>query len=174
MSSGSRSICLSCHYPGTSGCRVLRVLPGSQHPQGFTLLEVIIVLTILTFAISMVVPRIGAGWKRMEEREFVQDLLHTLKRGRIRALSSGEITLFRIRGAERAYGLDLPPSQFIPEDVDIYADNLEKDIRTGDRIITFYPDGSIAGSDIKIVFSRQRAYLIVINPIAGTIRLTRM
>jgi general secretion pathway protein H len=174
MSCGSPSVRVSRQYPGTSCFRNLRVVPGAQHPQGFTLLEVIIVLIILTFAISMVVPRIGAGWKRMEEREFVQNLLHTLKRGRVRALSSGEITLFRIRGAERVYGLDLPPSQFIPENVDVYADNLEKDMRTGDRIISFYPDGSISGSDIKIVFNQQRAYLILINPIAGTIRLTRM
>jgi general secretion pathway protein H len=174
MSCDNHPVPVALRHPEASRHRLAAGLPGAHPQTGFTLLEVIIVLIILTFAIGMVVPRIGAGWKRMEEREFVQDLLQTLKRGRVRALSSGEITFFRIRGAERAYGLELPPRQMIPENVDVFADNLEKDLRTGDRIISFYPDGSIAGSDIKVVFDRQRAYLILINPIAGTIRMARM
>jgi hypothetical protein len=113
----------------------------------------------------------GAGVKRMEEREFLQELVQTLKRAHIRAMSSGQTEIFRIRGSERRYGLDQPPSQLIPENVDIYSDILEQDPETGDRIVLFYSDGSVSDNDLKIVFDRQRTFFIFIHPISATIRV---
>ena len=44
MSCGSPSLCVSRQYPGTSHFRILRVVPGAQHVQGFTLLEPVIII----------------------------------------------------------------------------------------------------------------------------------
>ncbi|WP_281797071.1 prepilin-type N-terminal cleavage/methylation domain-containing protein [Desulforhabdus amnigena] len=142
-------------------------------PRGFTLMELMLVLIILTLTIGMVIPRIGAGWKRMEDREFLQEVTQTLKRARLQAMNSGEISVFRIRGSEKLYGLEVPPSQPIPENVDLFADHLEQDPATGDHVILFFPDGSITGSDLEIIFDRQRTFRISIHPLFGTVRLSR-
>ncbi len=141
--------------------------------KGFTLLELVLVLFLMALSVGLLIPRIGAGWKRMEEREFLQDLMHTFKRANIRAMSGGQTSIFRIRGAERVYGLELPPSHAIPENVDIFSDKLERDPETNDRIIVFYPDGSVSDNDLKIVFDKQRSYRIFIHPISGTVRLVQ-
>lgn len=141
--------------------------------RGFTLIELIVVLFILTLTIGVLIPRIGAGWKRMEDREFLQEFIQTLRRARLQAMNSGEVIAFRIRGSERLYDLKFPPEKPIPENVDIYADNLEVDPATRDRLILFYPDGSLAGSDMDIVFDKSRTFRISINPLFGVVRLSK-
>jgi type II secretory pathway pseudopilin PulG len=140
---------------------------------GFTLVELVLVIFVVALTTSILIPRMGAGWKRMEERDFLQTLVHTLKRAQIRAMSGGGTALFRISGAERTFGLDSPPELGIPENVEIFSDLLEKDPMTGDRIIVFYPDGSVSDNDLKIVFDNQRPYRIFVHPISGTIRLVK-
>jgi hypothetical protein len=131
------------------------------------------VIFVMALTSSILIPRIGSGWKRMEEREFLQQLVQTLKRAQIRAMSGGEATFFRISGVERAFGLESPPLQSIPENVDIYSDLLERDPLTSDRIMVFYPDGSVSDNDLKITFDKQRSYRIFVHPISGTIRLVK-
>jgi len=141
--------------------------------RGFTLIELIVVLFILTLTIGMILPRIGAGWKRMEDREFLQEFVQTLRRARLQAMNGGEVIAFRIRGSERLYDLKFPPEKTIPENVDIYADNLEEDPETLDRLILFYPDGSLVGSDLEIVFDKSRTFRVSINPLFGIVRLSK-
>lgn len=154
-------------YPGRVG-RFPRRTPFAGNP-GFTLFEVMIVLLILSVTAGLVIPRIGAGWKRMEDREFLQDFTQTLKWGRLRAMNSGQMVVFRINGRERVYDIDLPPQRPIPPNVDIYADQLEQDPETLDHVILFYPDGSLSGGDMEITFDKERAFHISIHPILGTI-----
>ncbi len=137
---------------------------------GFTLLELILVLIILALAVGLILPRVGGGWKRMEDREFLLEFVETLRRARLVAMNSGEITAFRIRSGERLYDLMLPPRKPIPENVDIYADDLERDPETHDYLILFYPDGSLVGNDIELVFDKQRAVRVTIHPLFGTVR----
>jgi len=127
------------------------------------------VLLILGLTVGIALPRIGAGWRRMSDRDFVQDLVQTLKRARLHALYSGQVEVFRIRGAERLYGFELPLDHGIPDNVDIFADKLAVDPETHDNVILFYPDGSLTGSDLGIVFDQQRTFRISIHPLFGTV-----
>jgi general secretion pathway protein H len=142
-----------------------------RESEGFTLIELVVVLVILGLTIGMVLPRVGATWRRMEDREFLQEFVQTLKRARLRAMNSGEIVAFRIRGSERLYDLVLPPQKPIPSNVDIDADFLETDPETKDGLILFFSDGSMSGSDLKITFNQERSFHIAINPLLGTIRV---
>jgi general secretion pathway protein H len=141
--------------------------------RGFTLIELILVMVILTLTISMILPRVGAGWKRMEDREFLQEFAQTIRRARLQAMNTGEIRAFRIRGSERLYDLKTPPQKPIPENVDIFADNLEMDPETADRLILFYPDGSLLGNDLEIVFDKSRTFRVSIHPLFGVVQLSR-
>ena len=146
----------------------------SGYSPGFSLMELMVVLIILSLTIGMVIPRIGAGWRNMEDREFIQEFVRTLKRARLIAMNSGEIIAFRIRGTERLYDLQDPPRKPIPTNVDVYADKLQVDPETQDHLILFYPDGSLIGNDVEIVFDHQRSFLISINPLFGTVHWARV
>lgn len=141
---------------------------------GFTMMEVVVVLVIISMVVAVVLPRIGAGWRTMEDREFLQEFVQTLKRGRLIAMNSGQLVAFRIRPPERLYGLEMPPDHRIPDYVDIYADHLERDPQTQDHLVVFYPDGSLSGGDMEVVFDKQRAFLISIHPLVGSIRVSRV
>ena len=82
--------------------------------RGFTLIELIVVMVILGLTMGIVLPRVGASWRRAEDREFLQEFVQTLKRARLQAMNAGSIAAFRIRGAERTYGLTLPPRKSHP------------------------------------------------------------
>lgn len=149
------------------------MLPARESTHGFTLVELVVVLVILSISIAVVMPRIGAGWKRMEDRDFLQEFTQTLKQARLVAMNSGEITAFRIRGSDRLFGLG-DPEKHIPENVDIYADGLDVDPETKDNLILFFPDGSLSGGNIEISFDRQRAFLITIHPLFGSVHWHRV
>jgi len=146
----------------------------NRNSYGFTLVELMVVLIILALTVGTVLPRVGTGWRQMEDRDFLQEFIQTLRRARLRAMNSGEIVAFRIRGAERLYDLQHPPQKPIPENVDIYADHLQKDPETNDNLIMFYPDGSLLGNDVEIVFDKHRSFLIFIHPLFGSVHWSKM
>lgn len=148
--------------------------PGERHSRGFTLIEMVLVMIIIGISVGLILPRVGAGWKRMEDREFLQEFVHTLKRARLSAMNSGNIVVFRMSGADRTYGIEQPPEQPIPDHVDIYADHLETDPETNDHVILFYPDGSMSGSDLEITFNRSRVFRIAIHPLFGTVQVAQV
>ncbi len=137
---------------------------------GFTLMELMVVLIIMAVSAGVILPRVGSGLRNMEDREFLQLFVQTIKRARLIAMNSGEIVAFRIRSSERLYDIVNPPQLPIPENVDIYADNLEQDPETGDHLIIFYPDGSLVGNDLEMVFDKGRTFRIAIHPLFGTVQ----
>jgi general secretion pathway protein H len=141
---------------------------------GFTLIELVVVLVILGLTIGLVLPRVGASWKRMEDREFLQEFVQTLKSARLRAMNSGGIVAFRIRGSERVFDVALPPRKPIPDNVDIDANFLEMDPETKDNLILFFPDGSMSGSDLEITFDQDHTFHLAINPLFGTVHVYKV
>jgi general secretion pathway protein H len=140
---------------------------------GFTLIELMVVLAIISITAAAVIPRVGSSWKRMEDREFLQQFVETLKRARLVAMNSGQVVAFRINGAERVYDLANPPRRPIPINVEIYSERLEKDPATGDFLMFFYPDGSMVGNDVEVTFDQQRVFRLHINPLFGEVMVAK-
>jgi hypothetical protein len=137
------------------------------------MVELMVVLVIISITAAILLPRVGAGWKRMEDREYLQQFTGTLRSARLRSMNTGQVIPFRINGAERLYGFDLPLNP-IPENVDMYADGLKEDFQTGDRLMLFYPDGSMDGNDVEVVFDKERAFRVFIHPITGILQVARV
>lgn len=133
----------------------------------------ILVLLIVSITIAVVGPKVGTGWKRLEDGDFLLVFTDTIKRTRLIAVNSGQAVAFRINGADRVYDFAKPASRPIPENVDIYSERLEREPETGDFLITFYPDGSMVGNDFDVTFDHARTYRVFINPLSGTVGVAR-
>ncbi len=145
-----------------------------KRESGFTLIEMIVVLLIIASTIALVFPRMGSSWKRIEDSDFLQEFTETIKRARLLAISSGRPAAFRINGHSRVFDLANPPRRPIPLNVEIFSERLEKEPGTGDFLITFYPDGSLTGDDIDVVFDHERTFRVALHPLFGTVSVSRL
>lgn len=141
--------------------------------QGFTLIEMVVVLLIISITAAVVIPRVGSSWKRIEDSDFLQQFVETIKWARLSAMNSSHPVAFRINGTERVYDFADPPRKSIPLNTEVFSENLQKDPETGDFFIMFYPDGSLVGNDFEVVFDHQRKYHIFIHPLFGTVNVSR-
>ncbi len=139
-----------------------------ERERGFTLLELIIVMIIVALLIGTVIPRVGASWKRLAERDFMQAFSHAVSSARLQAMKSGAATCFRIRGATRTYGSEVPPRNPIPVNADLFVSKTETDPDTGDDIIIFFPDGTPSGGYVEVIFDKVRIYSLSLNALTGS------
>ena len=141
--------------------------------RGFTLVELLVVMLIITVVIAMTIPRVGSNWKRIQDSDFLEQFTGSLQSSRLFAMNGGMPVSFRLNGTSRVYGSEDPPTRPIPLNVEIFAKHLEQDPRTGDFIVTFYPDGSLVGDDLELVFDNSRSYDVNIDPLFGTVRVRK-
>ncbi|MGO8943357.1 MAG: Tfp pilus assembly protein FimT/FimU [Syntrophobacteraceae bacterium] len=155
----------------------LRSLPSVLSPgifvRGFTLVEMIVVLAIISVTIAVVVPRVGSNWKQIEDSDFLQQFTESIQRSRLFAMNCGRPIAFRLNGDTRVYGFENPPRHAIPLNAEIFSENLQREPGTGDFLIIFYPDGSLVGNDFEVVFDHERTYRVYIHPLFGTLSLER-
>ncbi|MGA2400542.1 MAG: type II secretion system protein [Syntrophobacteraceae bacterium] len=141
--------------------------------RGFTLIEMIVVLAIISVTLAVVIPRVGSNWKQIEDSDFLQQFTDTINRSRLSAMNWGHPIAFRLNGATRVYGFEKSPRNPIPLNAEIFSEHLQKDPETGDFLIVFHPDGSLVGNDFEVVFDNERTYHVYIHPLFGTVSLAR-
>jgi len=140
---------------------------------GFTLLEMIVVMVIAGLAAGLLAPRVGVGWKRMQDRDFLSGFAAQMRNARSAAMREGESAVFRINGRDKTYGFKRPLEGRIPGNVDIYAEGLEQESGTGDFLVWFYSDGSARGSDLDVIFDGGRNYTLTLDSLFGSIGIER-
>jgi general secretion pathway protein H len=145
----------------------------SVHIAGFSMMELLIVLLIGSLAVGLLGPRVGAGYTRMQDRTFLGNFVREIKHGRLRAMETGKIVEFRLRGAERLFGNALPLGNTIPDNVDIFVDEIREDEGTGDSIITCWPDGGVDEVELDIIFDNDRKYILQTDPILGFVSVSQ-
>jgi len=156
------------------GARKVSALRPLLPAGGFTLVELIVVLLIISVTIAVVAPRIGSNWKQIEDSDFLQQFTETIQRSRLFAMNSGRPVAFRLNGATRVYGFENPPRQPIPLNAEISSEHLQREPETGDFLIIFHPDGSLVGNDLEVTFDEVRIYHIYIHPLFGTVSQERI
>jgi general secretion pathway protein H len=139
---------------------------------GFTLVEILVVMILLAVAGSIVFVSTGKSMADKQHTAFAQEMLSLCRKARRMAVDEGIPISFNISSTQRrcwvndsAESIDIP-GQMLIEGEGIH--QLKQDVYT----IRFYPDGSSDGGKLTLSISGQTVYAFRVDILTGI--LTRI
>jgi len=156
------------------GTRIERVRDRvGRGQQGFTLLELVVVLALLSMIMGLVVPNMYSSWLREQDRAGARQLMTTLRSARsVAATRHKRVRVFldlvagryQLEGSARTGDLSrsfrLGDAHLVWED---------RDVRRG--YIAFYGDGSSSGGYLELVDRGGKVQVIDVEILTGRVRL---
>lgn len=132
--------------------------PKNGPQAGFTLTELLIVLTILALASSLVVARLPGQGGRVEARRTVQEVVSLVRTTRLDAAQNGRSSLLRFSEDDRVFSTSSDTRVLIPSGLKV---SLVSSRNLGADGIMFHPDGSSSGGRIRIADDRNETVIEV-------------
>ncbi len=135
-----------------------RVIPHPSRPlgpkyrlQGFTLLEMILVLVIAAVAAAVAVPNLQPAIANMQLQSATRDVASALRHTRGEALSRGREAEFVLNVKQHFYRITgRPKPYFLPDSVKLSLFTADFLTQEGQGSIIFYPDGSASGGRVTL------------------------
>jgi prepilin-type N-terminal cleavage/methylation domain-containing protein len=155
--------------------------PCSPKP-GFTLLELLVVLTIIGISFGLVGILVSRGAGSFELKRFAKNVSVTLRYARNQAVSEKRTFSFVVHEDERAFSLyadgasdgsgegpEPVISKEIPEDLFLKVYKGVED----DQRIDFFSQGNSTGGDIEVKDQKGHSFLIKVNRITGKVEVKK-
>lgn len=145
---------------------------GSVNGKGFTLLEMLIVLVIMSLLMTLVPPLFSNALPSLRLKTVVNDLSQDLNYIRDIAILKGKKTLVVIdpeAGTYASEAKDRGEQQSISNDIKVATSHIAlRDVEDKNPVIAFFADGSSSGGIITL--SRgERTYSIIVDWITGSV-----
>lgn len=120
-------------------------------PHGFTLVEIMVALTIAAALVAVVPAALGRAFETMQYRSTVRNMLADMKGARLEAARSGRPATFTVDLATRRFGVGDKLDTSLPESLSVRAVVAQTEIGPDGRAaIRFYPEGGATGGSIEL------------------------
>jgi general secretion pathway protein H len=143
-----------------------------RNSQGFTLLELLVVLAIMVMVYALVPPLFSVGGSTTELRAAARHLAAGLRKARSEAITGKTETLLAVDVEARKFRLSGDPKTYsLPRDAKISVYTARTEVvseQTG--AIRFYPDGSSTGGRITVA-SGERKFRINVDWLTGRVEI---
>ncbi|MDQ3774540.1 MAG: GspH/FimT family pseudopilin [Pseudomonadota bacterium] len=138
---------------------------------GFTLIEIIIVLTLAGLLLALVPPRLSAALAAAEIRSAARELASALRYARSRAVTRHAEVLLTLDTERRRYRVSGSRWRALPEDLQVKLTTARSERRSrGVGSIRFYPDGTGTGGQIALG-SGARRFIVDVSWLTGRIAI---
>ena len=140
-----------------------RATSSATSDAGYTLLELLAVLAIMSLAAALVVPRVGASSEQLALRSAAIQLAAGLRATRTQAMSSSrETALIVDLGARRYWADGAVKARSLPRGIGVVSGHSPGHVITSERAaVRFQPDGSASGGWIGLRSKTQTADITV-------------
>lgn len=130
--------------------------------QGFSILELLLVLSITSVILALAIPYLPGVVKTLEFKKACVEIASSLRTTRIQAINTNRNTQWFLNLDKREFqgGKQKPTS--LPKDIDIVLTVASKEkLSTTSAAISFYPDGSSTGGEIQLSQKKRKANIQV-------------
>ncbi len=144
-----------------------------HHKQGFTLLELVVVLVLVAVATAVVLPSIDRGLKKRQAKQSVLALAAAARDLRRRAIDEGKLKSLTIEPLANSYLASGGDIIRMPNTVEITGITGGEPV--GDRLtqFIFFPNGSLLGGEIEFSDRRGSAYVVRMEAMVGRVVVIR-
>ena len=143
-----------------------------QGTAGFTLLELLVALAILAFALTLLPPLLSSGRSTTELRQATRSIINGLRETRSKAIAGNRELAFMLDVEERSYRVGAAGAvQPLAGAINLELLTAQSELSgNGGGSIRFYPDGGSSGGEITL--SRDgSAHLVTVDWLTGAVRL---
>lgn len=166
-----------------------RRLDGLRSTRGFTLIELVVVLTIVALAVSVTLPSVGRGLGHWRLKSAVREVATLLKFTRNQSVVTRRPLQVVLDRSRQMYWLDrvgalVDAEQAQAQGLRLYA--LPAGVRFGEVTVggrpvveervglVFLPPGGSNGGQVQIVDEGSHGYHIVLDAVTGRATITRL
>ncbi|MEM7469201.1 MAG: prepilin-type N-terminal cleavage/methylation domain-containing protein [Pseudomonadota bacterium] len=137
--------------------------------QGFTLLEVLLVLVLLGMVSAIVAPALNRGYQNSTLDTTTRTITSLLRYARASAIQHRVMTNFRFDSTMRSYSASnaLTVSK-LPNFIHLFTQDGEPIGEETALQINFYPSGTSSGGEF-LIGNDKRIFRILVNPVTGRV-----
>lgn len=154
-----------------SGLNAHLSLSSNSGTRGFTLLELIIVLLLISFIISLSIPFFARSLASSKFDETVRHLTAAIRHARTLSQVNNEVQVVYIDLDSKKYGIEGQGSRDLPPDIDIKVlDPMAGEIYKGIYPVVFSPFSGFGGGTI-VLWNKKKKVSIETDPVAGAVAI---
>lgn len=145
----------------------------TENRQGFTLVELVIVLLIIGIGTAIAAPALERAVKKREARQSVLALAAVARDLRRRAIDEGKLKRLAVEPRTNSYLASGGDIVHLPDTITMTGVTGGEPV--GDRLrqFIFFPNGSLLGGEIELSDSRGSAYVIRMEAMVGRVVVIR-